>query len=97
MDQRVIRSLKAQYRTKVAQKMIDAINNDKLLETTSINEVMKMLVPAWDDVSTTTVQKCFKKAGFSDDDSDDPFSTSKHSIEQLQWFLTVSHVIIFLH
>ena len=83
MDQGVIRSLKAKYQTKIIQKMIDAIDDDKPLPTTSIIEVMKMLVPTWDDVSTTTVQKYFKKS-FSDDDSDDPFSTSKHSIEQLQ-------------
>ena len=55
--------------------------------TISINEAMKMLILAW-HVSTTTVQNCFKKTGFSDEekgvDSDDPFSTLKQSIEQLQ-------------
>lgn len=64
MGQGVIRSLKAKYQTKIVQKMIDAIDDDKPLPTTSIIEVMKMLVPTWDDVSTTTVQKCFKKSLF---------------------------------
>ena len=63
--------------------MIDAINNDKPLPTILVTEVMKMLFLAWDDeiVSTTTVQRCFKKPGFSDEekdgDSNDPFSTLK--------------------
>ena len=63
--------------------MIDAINNDKPLPTILVTEVMKMLFLAWDDVivSTTTVQRCFKKPSFSDEekdgDSNDPFSTLK--------------------
>ena len=63
--------------------MIDAINNDKPLPTILVTEVMKMLFLAWDDVivSTTRVQRCFKKPGFSDEekdgDSNDPFSTLK--------------------
>ena len=68
--------------------MIDTIDNDKPLLTISINKAMKMLILAWHDVSTTTVQNCFKKTGFSDEekgvDSDDLFSTFKQSIEQLQ-------------
>ena len=64
MDQGVIRSLKAKYRTKVVQKMIDAIDNDKPLPIISTIVTIKMLILAWDDVSTTTVQNCFKKAGF---------------------------------
>ena len=59
-----IKSLKSKYRTKIVQKMIDAIGNDKSLLTISITEIMKMLIHAWDNVSTTTVQSCFKKAGF---------------------------------
>ena len=66
------------------------MGNDKPLSTISIGsitEAMKMLILAQNDVPTTTVQNCFKKAGFSDeekDDFDDPFSTFKHSIEELQ-------------
>lgn len=63
--------------------MIDAVNNDKPLPTILVTEVMKMLFLAWDDVivSTTTVQRCFKKPGFSDEeknsDFNGPFSTFK--------------------
>ena len=86
MDKGIIRSLKAKYQTKIIQKTIDAIDNDIPLPITSIIEGMRMLIIAWDDVSNTTVQRCFKKAGFPDEekdgDSDDPFSTLKHSTEQ---------------
>ena len=51
-------------------------------------------------MSSTTVQNCFKKDGFSgmeqDDESDYPFSTLKH-IEQLQsqdeTLVPMSHVL----
>ena len=88
MDQGVIRSLKAKYQTKVIQKMIDAIDNDKTLPTISIIEAMQTLILTWNDVSTKAVQNCLRKAVFSDEDKDgdsnDPFFTFKHSIEQLQ-------------
>ena len=44
MDQGVIRSLKARYRTKVAQKMIKAIDGNKSLPNISVLDAMKMLV-----------------------------------------------------
>ena len=44
--------------------MIDAIENDKPLPTISITEAMKMLIFAWDDVSTTIVQNYLKNCFF---------------------------------
>ena len=68
--------------------MIDAIINNNPLPKVLIIEAMKMLLFACDDMSITTVQNSFKKAHFSNDeksdDSEDPFSALKHSIEQLQ-------------
>ena len=82
------RGVNRPYRTKVVQKMIDAIDNDKPLPIFSIIGALKMLILACDHVSATTVQDCFKKPGFSDDekdgDSDNPFSTFKHFIKQLR-------------
>ena len=65
--------------------MIEAIDSKKSLPTISLLDAMKMLVLAWDEVTDTTVQNCFKKAGFfenKDDDavSDDPFAALKDSI-----------------
>lgn len=64
MDQGAFSSLKAQYRTKVVQKMIDVISSDKPLPIISINEAMKTLLLAWDDVSTTAVQTLLQKRRF---------------------------------
>ena len=44
--------------------MIDAITIDESLPTISIIEAMQMLILTYNDVPTTTVQKCFKKANF---------------------------------
>ena len=67
--------------------MIDAINNEKLLPKILIIEAMKMLILAWDDVSTKAVQNCLKNIGYCDEEkygsSDDPSSTLKNSTEQL--------------
>ena len=61
MDQGAFRSLKAKYRTKVVQMMTDAISDDKPLPIISINETLKTLLLAWDDVSTTAVQTLLQK------------------------------------
>ena len=50
---------------------------------------MKILVLAWNDVSDTTIQNCFRKAGFSEelgdeDIEDDPFSALKQSLDKLR-------------
>ena len=63
MDQGVIRSLKARYRTKVVKKMIEAIDSNKPLPDISLLDAMKMLVLAWNEVTDTIVQNCFRKAG----------------------------------
>ena len=80
MDQGIIRSLKARYRTKVIRKYIAAVDAKKPLPKLTVLDAMTMLVAAWDDVSETTVVNCFKKAGIckesqerSINDDDDPF------------------------
>ena len=50
--------------------MIDAIINEKSLPTILVIEAMEMLILAWDDVSTTPVQNCFKKASFFNEEND---------------------------
>ena len=55
MDQGVILSVKARYRTKVVQKMIEAIHGKKSLQTMSLLDAMKKLVLAWDEVTDKTV------------------------------------------
>ena len=88
MGQMVICSLKARYRNKVVQKMIEAIDSKNSLPPISFLDAMKMLVLAWDEVTDKTVWNYLRKAGFSaveDDDTltDDPFATLNNSITQL--------------
>ena len=65
MDQGVIRSLKAHYRTLTVQLFICAVDNGQPLPKISILSAMNMLTAAWDKVSENTVQICFKRAGIS--------------------------------
>ena len=85
MHKGVIRSLKARYRTKVVQKMIDG---NKSLSNISVLDAMKMLVLSWDEVTDKTMQNCFKKAGFCEIEEDDavsgdPFTALKNTVTQL--------------
>ena len=64
MDQQEICSSKAKYRTKVVQKMIDAIDNKKPLQNVSIIDVMKMLVLAWAEVTPKSIKNCLRKQVF---------------------------------
>ena len=80
MDQGIIRSLKARYRTKVIRKYIAAVDAKKPLPKLTVLDAMTMLVAAWDGVSEITVVNCFKKAGIckesqesSINDNDDLF------------------------
>ena len=70
MDQGVIPSLKERYRSKVVQKLIEAISRKKSLATISLLDAMKMLVLAWDEVTNKTMLNFFKKAGFSEIEDD---------------------------
>ena len=56
VDQGIIRSLKAQYRTKVIRKYIAAVDAKKPLLKLTVLDAMTMLVVAWDGVSETTVR-----------------------------------------
>ena len=87
MDQGVIRSLKAKYRTRVIKKIIGAIDQGKQTNPISILEAMKILVLSWGDVTSTTIVNCFKKAGFSEiavSEDDDPFANLNEALSQLK-------------
>ena len=65
MDQGVIRSLKAHYKTMSVRKLIEAIEKKKPLPELSILDAMQMLDLACGKVTTKTVVNCFEKAGIS--------------------------------
>ena len=56
MDQGVIYFLKARYRTKVVQKLVEAIDGNKTLPNISVLDAMKMLILSWDEVTDKTVR-----------------------------------------
>ena len=91
MDQGVIRSLKAHYRTLTVQLFICGVDNGQPLPKISILSAMNMLTAAWDKVSEITVQNCFKRVGISKEsqecamnDSDDPFKELDEELDNLR-------------
>lgn len=80
--------MKAKYKTKLIQKMIRRNREQKTLSHISILETMKMLVFEWNNVSSSTIQTCFKETCFCNNDedndlSDDPLFILIDSIKQL--------------
>ena len=65
MDQGVIRSLKAYYKSLSVRKLIEAIEKNKPLPAFSILDAMRMLDVVWGKVTKETVVNCFAKAGIS--------------------------------
>ena len=89
MDQGVIRSLKAKYRSAVVKLYINRIESGQELPKISILDAMKFL--AWNRVIKDTVQTCFKRAGISKDaqadaveEIDDPFKSLQSDLDELR-------------
>ena len=91
MDQGVIRSLKAKYRSAVVKLYINRIESGQELPKTSILDAMKFLVQAWNRVTKDTAQNCFKRAGISKDaqadtveEIDDPFKSVQSDLDEMR-------------
>eukprot|EP00794_Sanderia_malayensis_P001774 gene1774-biopygen1618 len=91
MDQGVIRSLKAYYRTHVVKKYIASIDANKEIPRIHYLNAMSYLAEAWDRVTSDTIVNCFRKAGIctasqqqSLNDADDPFQELASEIEELR-------------
>ena len=59
MDQGIIRSLKAKYRSLAVSKLIAALEKKNPVPTISILSAMKMLEKAWNAVSNKTFANCW--------------------------------------
>ena len=68
IDQGVIRSLKAKYRSRLIKLIIKAIDSNKDIPKINVLDAMKLLTLSWEDVTENTVQNCFAKARISNDD-----------------------------
>ena len=94
MDQGVIRSLKAKYRSRMIQQIIKAIDAKKSIPKVNVLDAMKMLTICWENVIEETVKKCFAKSHISpqdqtsnfrpQDDLDDPFIELRNDLEKLK-------------
>ena len=81
MDEGIIRTLKAKYRSLTVRKMIAALEKQNSIPTISILFAMTMLEKACNAFSNKTFSNCFKKGGISEkevekvlNDEDDPFA-----------------------
>ena len=89
VDQGVIRSLKAKYRSAVVKLYINRIESGQELPKISILDEMKFLVQARNRVTKDFVQNCFKRAGISKDaqaveEIDDPFKSLQSDLDELR-------------
>ena len=91
MDQGVIRSLKAKYRSRMTQQIIKAIDANKAIPNMNVLDAMKMLTVCWEDVSKKTVKNCFAKSHISAEDQasaqngqDNPFIELRSNMEKLK-------------
>ena len=84
MNQGVIRTLKAHYKTMPTEKLIEAIEKKKPLPEFSILDAMQMLDVAWGNVTTKTVANCFEKAGISKEKQSEALLDADDSFKDLQ-------------
>ena len=66
MDQGVIRSLKAKYRSRITHRIIEAIDANKSIPNVNVLDAMKMVTVCWENVTEKTVRNCFAKSRISD-------------------------------
>ena len=64
MDQGIIQNLKVYYRKQVILRQLKAIEKKTDLQITVL-DALRMLHNAWDKVTETTIQNCFKHAKFA--------------------------------
>ena len=84
MDQGVIRSLKAKYRTNVVRKIIRTFEKNKTLPKISLLHGMQMLDSAWNALITETIVNCFRKAGISAENQDAAIAEKYDRFKDLQ-------------
>ena len=90
MDQGIIRSLKAHYRSSLVKKVIDCIDNNEPMPKINVLDAMQMATDAWKKVTDETIVNCFRKSGISEgsqeaavSDADDPFNELNSLVGQL--------------
>ena len=78
MDAGVIRCLKAQNRKNLAEMCLLAFEGKKEFKV-DVLEAIKLLGQAWNSVSDTTIQNCFRKVRFSSSTLEQNLETANES------------------
>ena len=91
MDQGVIRCLKAHYRKRLVKLILRSFDSNKPLPKVSLLTALQLLASAWNKVSQTTIDNCFKKTKISEKDQtiavnneDDPFKEINENLKELR-------------
>ena len=85
MDQGVIRSLKAKYRSRMTQQIIKAVDANKSIPEVNVLDVLKMLTVCWEDVTEETESRISAEDQASaQNDLDDPFIELRSNLEKLK-------------
>lgn len=62
-DAGIIRSLKSKYRQRLVKRMLRVYEQDESYIKMDINQAIRMLAAAWDEVETQCIQNCWIKTG----------------------------------
>ena len=91
MDQGVIRRLEAHYRKRLVKLILRSLDSNKPLPKVSLLTALQLLVSAWNKVSQTTIDNCFKKTKISEKDQtiavnneDDPSREINENLKELR-------------
>ena len=85
MDQGVIRSLKAKYRSRMTQQIIKAVDANKSIPEVNVLDVLKMLSVCWEDVAEETESRISAEDQASaQNDLDDPFIELRSNLEKVK-------------
>jgi len=82
MDQGVIKNLKDRYRRQVLHRYLAAVESKKKPSIT-VADALFMARTAWDSVSSTTIQNCFRHCHFVAPDSSELFPVPEEEEENL--------------
>lgn len=92
LDQGIIKSIKTYFRKFLVMKMIENDNNDCKMNI-NLLEAINLVSKAWDRVTAETIKNCFKHAGFTSKNLEEPLETESYDEEDdlplMEWLQVV--------
>ena len=85
MDQGIIQTLKLKYRKRQLQYVVVAMDKNsvktgpQILKEITLLQAINWIHRAWNETDPSTIQKCFKLAGFCESESNEPSESSSAS------------------